>query len=433
MTPYPTFPAASNRRSKRRPATSRPPDVSRPRIHRLDSITSSRSRRHRHISSDDLEKMVVPIVHGKTPLAAHLSAKMAKPEALATISVASVTTATPIRDGAKDNHPPPPPAPTFATVRKTGTSRVPVPVPLPQAADAATDAIFVLSGSPASKSLHVKKTPTKLDLDGSCSSRENKQTVNGLRYHPPNDDTSRRMMPKERKVAPSVPLPRVDGTEGGDIDECAIDDEEDWEDSYEESGKSSVDDKFFQRVESKANLVSRPSLITLMLAQDQRTRSLSNNASQSTSAIPRSRTAPQGMALGASPSDSDEGPLMMKGSRQPSLLKPISEIPRSAAQPINAPANHVHAQAAYSPRTTRRNMLATELTESLRRHLLWERQQKTSTANAVLKRRHTSHDVANLKQFPDKPCLKESENANAGSWNQYLNRDALNGYHSKGW
>jgi hypothetical protein len=78
-------------------------------------------------------------------------------------------------------------------------------------------------------------------------------------------------------------------------------------------------------------------------------------------------------------------------------------------------------------------MLATELTESLRRHLLWERQQKSSTANAVLKRRHTSHDVTNLKQYPEKPCLKKSEDINASSWNQYFSKEASDGYHSKGW
>ena len=79
-------------------------------------------------------------------------------------------------------------------------------------------------------------------------------------------------------------------------------------------------------------------------------------------------------------------------------------------------------------------MLATELTESLRRHLLWERQQKTSTANAVLKRRHTSHDVANLKQYPEKVCMKKGqEEPNASSWNQYFNRDAFGGYHAQGW
>ncbi|KAJ2973138.1 hypothetical protein NQ176_g6775 [Zarea fungicola] len=216
------------------------------------------------------------------------------------------------------------------------------------------------------------------------------------------------------------------------VDESAIDDDE-WEDSMDDSGKSSVDENYFQRIESNVHLVSRPSLITLMVAQNERQKALSNQASHSASAIMRSRAGPSvGPVMGASPNDSDEGQLMMKGMR-PSNLKPIIEVPRSVAQAIPAAPNYVHAPAALSPRTTRRNMLATELTESLRRHLLWERQQKTSTANAVLKRRNTSHDVANLKQFPDKPCLKQSEDANASSWNQYFNRDAFDGYHSKGW
>ncbi|PTB76733.1 DUF1752-domain-containing protein [Trichoderma longibrachiatum ATCC 18648] len=224
-------------------------------------------------------------------------------------------------------------------------------------------------------------------------------------------------------------------TEGEYVDESAIDDDDDssdWEDSIDESGKPSVDEKFFQRVPSKANLTSRPSLITLMLAQNERAQNLGNQASQSTSALSRSRSVMNGPSMAGSPNDSDDGPLMMKGMRQ-STLKPINEIPRSTAQPIAATANHVHAQAALSPRTTRRNMLATELTESLRRHLLWERQQKSSTANAVLKRRHTSHDVANLKQYPERSCIKQSEDVNASSWNQYFTKEANNGYHSKGW
>lgn len=222
-------------------------------------------------------------------------------------------------------------------------------------------------------------------------------------------------------------------TEGEYIDESAIDDDDDssdWEDSIDESGKPSVDEKFFQRIESRVNLASRPSLITLMMVHD-RAKSLGNHASQSTSALSRSRSVLNGSSLAASPNDSDDGPLMMKGTRQ-STLKPINEIPRSNAQPI-VTTNHVYAQAALSPRTTRRNMLATELTESLRRHLLWERQQKSSTANAVLKRRHTSHDVANLKQYPERACMKQSEDANANSWNQYFTKEANNGYHSKGW
>ncbi|KAL5585712.1 hypothetical protein FOVSG1_013404 [Fusarium oxysporum f. sp. vasinfectum] len=189
-----------------------------------------------------------------------------------------------------------------------------------------------------------------------------------------------------------------------------------------------MDDKFFQRVDSKPNLTSRRSLITLMLAQNNR---LGNHASKSTSAIPRSRMA-SGPSLGASTNDSDEAPLMMKGMRGPGL-KPFHEVPRSSAQPIITGPNHIQPQAALSPRTTRRNMLATELTESLRRHLLWERQVKSSTANAVLKRQHTSHDVANLKQYPEKPCMTKSEDANANSWNQYFSKEATDGYHSKGW
>ncbi|PCD21377.1 hypothetical protein AU210_016342 [Fusarium oxysporum f. sp. radicis-cucumerinum] len=94
--------------------------------------------------------------------------------------------------------------------------------------------------------------------------------------------------------------------------------------------------------------------------------------------------------------------------------------------------NHIQHQSVLSPRTTRRNMLATEVTESLLRHILCERQQQSSTANAVLKRRHTSHDVADLKQHPEKPCMKKSEDVNASSWNQYFSKEASDGYHSKG-
>ncbi|KAI0133641.1 hypothetical protein BJ170DRAFT_590658 [Xylariales sp. AK1849] len=229
------------------------------------------------------------------------------------------------------------------------------------------------------------------------------------------------------------------------MDESAIDDDDEdseWEDSIEESGKSSMDDPVtFKRVPSKANLTSQRSLISLMFAgQEQRAKGLGNHASQSTSAIPqRARTFHQVPQMVASPNDSDDNGLEMKsrGMRH-TPLKPITEIPRSNAQPIttSAPSNH---QAALSPRTTRRNMLATELTESLRRHLLWERQHKSSTANAVLKRRHTSHDVANLKQYPEKAYMgrgntdESKEEPNASSWNQYLEREELGGYHAQGW
>ncbi|KAL8367162.1 hypothetical protein RB599_010251 [Gaeumannomyces hyphopodioides] len=220
--------------------------------------------------------------------------------------------------------------------------------------------------------------------------------------------------------------------EAGDVDECAIDDDEDsdWEDSNEESGKSSIDEKAFQRVNSKVNLTSKRSLITLMLERNDRQMKLGNGASQPTSAIHQGRPQGQGPSFVASPNDSDDSPLMMRGGRA-AHLKPINEIPRSAAQPILTSAHNSHYQAALSPRTTRRNMLSTELTESLRRHLVWERSQKSSTVNAVLKRPHTSHDMANLRQYLERVVMKKDTDVNASSYDQYFNRGA--GYHSKGW
>jgi hypothetical protein len=238
------------------------------------------------------------------------------------------------------------------------------------------------------------------------------------------------------RTIPTVAISDNDQSETDYVDESAIDDDDDssdWEDSVEDSGKSSMDDKaLFQRVDSKANLASRRSLITLMFAQNERSQRFgNNNTSHSTSALPRARMSPNGPSLVASPNDSDDAPLMMKPGPR-STLRPITEVPRSAAQPILTTTTHLQLPAALSPRTTRRNMLATEMTESLRRHLLWERSQKTQTANAVLKRRHTSHDVANLKQFPEKPFMK-NDDVNASSWDQFLAKETHNGYHSKGW
>lgn len=322
--------------------------------------------------------------------------------------------------------------------------------------------------SPAPKPLQLKKQPAKFALRESCSSSEQGHSAENLKAIPTVaamrpmfriDDSYEEENSPETALAPPRPASALTAhkeqvpfsnhfmtrmtrsidqsdladTEAKYVDEIAINDDDtsDWEDSIEDSGKSSVDEKFFLRVPSKGNLTSRPSLISIMIAQDERAKKLGSHASQSTSAIPRAGAGPSAPSLSGSLNDSDEAPLMMNGMRHPAL-KPISEIPRSGAKPIAVAANHVHAQVALSPRTTYRNMLATELPESLRRHLSWERQQRSSTANAVLKRRHTPHDVANLKQSPEKPCLKESEE-DATRWNQYFSKEALDDYHSKGW
>ncbi|KAK5987914.1 hypothetical protein PT974_12050 [Cladobotryum mycophilum] len=436
---------------------SAPLEIVRPRIRRLES---SASRRDRHISSDDFEKMVVSIVQDKAPLSAPLqTSPFARKEQEITLqrSGSTTTESQASEQASEDSHP----SPTMEPATTTSFSAAPATQAFPKLTPSIDDSIPEPTSSPAPKPVQLKKQPARFALGGSCSSSEFGQSVETRKPMMPIIKKSTFKMGASSEEDSSVPSRRgppsrsvisqqkqisyssrsadenesaIDSdTEGEYVDESAIDDEDDssdWEDSNDESGKPSVDEKFFQRVESKVNLTSRPSLITLMIAQNERAKSLGNQASQSTSAITRSRAA--NTSLGGSPNDSDEGPLMMRGMRQ-STLKPIHEIPRSTAQPIAATTNHIHAQAALSPRTTRRNMLATELTESLRRHLLWERQQKSSTANAVLKRRHTSHDVANLKQYPERPCLKQSEDVNASSWNQYFTKEAFNGYHSKGW
>lgn len=114
--------------------------------------------------------------------------------------------------------------------------------------------------------------------------------------------------------------------------------------------------------------------------------------------------------------------MMKRGTTRPPPMRPINEVPRAAAQPINVSGPSLH-QAAFSPRTTRRNMLATELTESLRRNLLRERSHKSLTVNAVLKRRHTANDMANLRKHPERLPFRIQEkevDTNPNSWNQYF-------------
>ncbi|KAG7404079.1 Uncharacterized protein Forpe1208_v015893 [Fusarium oxysporum f. sp. rapae] len=412
-----------------------PLEIARPRVRRQESCASTRSKRERHISSDDFEKMIASIVKDKGPLSAP-----------------------PRVDPVEEPLPVPPAFERSGSTTTESQSSA-------KSITALEDAIPEPESSPAAEAVQSKK-PARFALGGSCSSSEQDQSLSNSKPIIPitkkpvfeiggsaeEDGSPKSAMASSRpssllstrkkqasfsnNVMIRIDEAAVDSETDDYIDESAIDDDDDssdWEDSMEESGKSSMDDKFFQRVDSKPkpNLTSRRSLITLMLAQNNPTCNLGSHASKSTSAIPRFPMA-NGPSLGASPNDSDEAPLMMKGMRGPGL-KPIHEVPRSNARPIMTIPNHIQPQAALSPRTTRRNMFATELTESLRRHLLWELQQKSSTANAVLKPQHTSNDVANLKQNPEKPCMKKSEDINASSWNQYFSQEAIDGYYSKGW
>lgn len=224
-----------------------------------------------------------------------------------------------------------------------------------------------------------------------------------------------------------------------EVSESAIEDDEDsdWEDSITEGGESSVDEQggMFQRVDSRPNLVSRRSMLTMMMHQPAR---MQGNAFRSSPALQRSRlTSPSGPSIPQSPPDKEDESLVMRG----------PDVPRSKPIVMNTSASQ---SMAHSPRTTRRNMLATELTESLRRHLLWERQQKSATANAFLKRRHTAHDMKNLQEYPGPkgphkgvgpnqasaeadPNAASSDLGKNGSWTNYTTDYGPWEYHVKGW
>ena len=212
-----------------------------------------------------------------------------------------------------------------------------------------------------------------------------------------------------------------------EVSESAIDDDEDvedddgsdWEDSVSETTEPLTDKHLFQRVDSRPNLVSRRSLLTTMMHQNDRAAAFANIASKSTPALQRSQRSSQ--------NDRSNG---SSYEEEATFSTPNSNLTKS--KPIVRATSNIHPPA-LSPRTTRRMMLASELTESLRKNLLWERQQKSTTANAVLRRRHTAHDMANLRDFPGQNTGPTSRDA---SRNQSLNHyfeHGLGEYNQAGW
>ncbi|KAI1741780.1 DUF1752-domain-containing protein [Xylaria scruposa] len=464
-----------------------PVEIFRPHIQRQDSCASSRSKgRERHITSGHLEKMVVTIIKEKVPNLSPLphivssvgtdsdhsqscsSEEEESPITPATETAEPASSALALQTSAGSES-----SEVHATTVVRGFSPsqfpsarashepkfiqsdiIPEPhsSPAPKPVQSKKPAKFALGGSSGDESspsleIHQPVLPLKkskmFQIGGSSGSTEEQSPSLKSALHSGKPSSLLGAHKKQTSFSNQI-ITRTISTpsdqSGSYVDESAIDDDDEdseWEDSIEESGKSSVDDTVtFKRVPSKPNLTSQRSLISLMFSgqQEERARGLSNFASHSTPAIAQRARQLQNAPNGASPNDSDDNGLEMRRGLRRTPLKPITEAPRSGAQPIVAkPTTHYHQQTALSPRTTRRNMLATELTESLRRQLLWERQQKVSTQNAVLKRRHTSHDVANLKQYPERAFINKSKDeTNMNSWNQFL-RDENGGYHAQGW
>lgn len=470
-----------------------PVDIVRPLIRRQNSSASYPSRRERHISSDNIEKMVASIVEQKdsisTPLP-KIPVTMSPPklqqraalEAPALIRSGSTTTEeSPSKES--DEHsessqvsstPDIPTIKTTTVVR--GFSPAQHPHPAVFAPRSTSNDIPEPKSSPAAKQVQPKKKPTfMLGASSEESYSDDGQSVEARQTLAPpapvpvapkkrmfqiggssEEESSLKSAlasPRNPKLnaqkkatsfanhltttIPSVSSSAIMEDDEVSYDESAIesDDDDEWEDSNEDSGANSVDDKtLFKRVDSSANLPSRRSLISLALENNMARPNLGGVASQSTSALAhRNRPAFNGPM--ASPNDSDDPPLAMRRHPHGAQMRSINDIPRSSVQPrpiMMTAANGVSQQPmALSPRTTRRNMLATELTESLRRDLLHERSQ--------LKRRHTSTNIVNMAQQARQPPVQQpylnrgNDDLNASSWDQDFSRDAFAGYHSKGW
>lgn len=195
-------------------------------------------------------------------------------------------------------------------------------------------------------------------------------------------------------------------------DEDAAEDDE-WASVASDSRTQSIAGTSFDEVESRRvkrpKMSNRTSLLSTMLT-DGCVRTLTNAQSKSSPAIAQSRPpSPSSVRPSVAPRDLQSEPL---GCAVPTQIR-----------------------GAISPRSTRRNMMARELSESLRRHLLWERKQKpAATASqapgeAALQRRHTVYDLSRLKDYPE---LK-SELKAGGDEGNLPSMDQEYGYHQVGW
>ncbi|KAF2025573.1 DUF1752-domain-containing protein [Setomelanomma holmii] len=448
----------------------------RPEIRRHDSATSQ--ARGKHMTPIGLEKVVNSIQEKKflsplSPLPPQLAAPIAKQP-----TPAEVTTPRPVTPPTSARRIP---ESSTSTVATTQGSEVMSP-PVGSEASASTDmshhnvvrgfdrgnistsvrsstnldptpilktsSSFVARPPPSKLDLGKKKQPM-FTLGGSSdedaassfeaySLKQRSSLTENLRKPPPMRKTTsfkQEVSTRTYQEMTSESEGAIESDSEDDVDESAIeedDSEEEWEDDdeNEESGPSSLrEGGLFQRVDSKPNLQSRRSLLTTALTETDRALALQNAASRSSPAIRRSRTTtPNGPSTGNSPQE--EG-LMMR-----------AQVSRS--KPIIMTTSNVHPPA-MSPRTTRRLMLQQELTSSLRQNLLWERQQKNATNNAVAKRQQSAISLPALRRAATTSNIAgmhadaqqntthfKDSTKDANSFNDHFSEGLLD-YHMKGW
>ncbi|KAL9047714.1 MAG: hypothetical protein Q9162_007963 [Coniocarpon cinnabarinum] len=219
-----------------------------------------------------------------------------------------------------------------------------------------------------------------------------------------------------------------DDEDGSDseVSESAIEEEDDdaWEDEGSDTQPSEPqkkDEMKFYRVDSAAHLPSRKSALTLTL-EGQR-----NNTLYATPTYKRSRTStPNGPSMPGSPEADSQ--LEMRA-HQMGASKPI----------IHTTTNTQALPPLTSPRTTRRNMMNGELSESLRKHMLSERQQRNPLQidPTQMRRAHTAYDVPRMGKLPEHgEAPKAAGNGDlknkSAQWDHYFEQRSSD-YHEAGW
>ncbi|KFY49432.1 hypothetical protein V496_10018 [Pseudogymnoascus sp. VKM F-4515 (FW-2607)] len=365
-------------------STSAPLTTTRPRVQRQGSDSNKSRGKERHITPDELEKMVITIKKKKDlkPLTMPLANEITSPQV--TSSQLS-NTATPIISAPGPEKASPTPSSPQKSLASTITggisassrivttvvrgfspsqmsssyrsiplvtntlASVPKSMPATKTRLTAAKKLAMSAGGSSqsdndsfqessleSRMLRSKKSKARFNmfqLGGSSAEDENflRDSMQQSSYKSSLSIALRRPeQKKETFFKEKVATRTIEEMSDNGIDESAIDDDEssDWEDWMEDSEKLSIDDKLsFPRVEVRHNLTSRRSLITTILHQNDRAAALQKAASKFTSAFQRSRTSsPQGPSDAPSPESDDDLPLRMK-----SRMLSGQEFPRTGA------------------------------------------------------------------------------------------------------
>ncbi|EPS92757.1 hypothetical protein FOMPIDRAFT_130365 [Fomitopsis schrenkii] len=119
---------------------------------------------------------------------------------------------------------------------------------------------------------------------------------------------------------------------------------------------------------------------------------------------------------------------------EPPVIPSVASVPIPLGHPYNLPVP----APPMTPRTTRRQMLSTELSESLRRNLLWERQ---VSRNTMMRRRRNGligNGLRPLSAVHDQASVpggsgSESEDGDERKQHDARNRGWEDDYHYAGW